>query len=195
MRKEWTEAELLFLEDHIGMYKLSTIANRLNRSYESVRVKMKRLGLSNTKQHTGLVTIGELATILKVDRTTICEWTKKHGLTYLRRTTRESRQFYFIHPTDFWEWASEHKEKVQFSKIEPQTLLPEPDWVAIERQKDKNLIKRRSYQIWTTKEDNTLLELRNQGHTFKEISVKMDRSMNSVARRYERIREDTVIMK
>lgn len=171
MRKEWSEEDLLFLEDNIGTYKLSTIANKLNRSYESVRVKMTRLGLSNTKQHTGLVTIGELASIVKVDRNTIMEWVKRHGLPSVKKTTRESREFYFVNPVDFWEWAFQYKGKVQFSTIEELTLLPEPDWVADERRKDKHKIKRRDYQTWTTQEDNNLVELRTQDILIKKSEL------------------------
>lgn len=187
MRKVWSDDELLFLEDTIGMYKVSTIAQKLERSYESVRVKITRLKMSNTRQHTGLVTIGELAAILKVDRATVRGWTKKHGLPYTPKITRQSRKFYFIDPLDFWNWAALHKEKVQFSNIEPQTLLPEPEWAAEERRKDTCITKKRTYQTWTTKEDYMLLELRSQGHKYKEIGMVMNRSAISVERRYKKI--------
>lgn len=187
MRKVWSDDELLFLEDNIGMYKVSTIAQKLERSYESVRVKMTRLKISNTRQHTGLVAIGELAAILKVDRATVKGWTKKHGLPFSQKITRQSRRFYFIDPSDFWNWAALHKDKVQFSVIEPQTLLPEPDWVAEERAKDKYITKRRTYQTWTTKEDYKLLELRSKGYKYKEIGMAMNRSAISVERRYKKI--------
>lgn len=187
MRKVWSDDELLFLEDHIGMYKVSTIAQKLERSYESVRVKMTRLKIANTRQHTGLVTIGELAALLKADRATVRGWTRKHGLPFSQKITRKSRKFSFIDPTDFWNWAELHKEKVQFSNIEPQTLLPEPEWVAEERAKDKYIKKKRTYQTWTTKEDDRLVELRNQGYKYKEIGLLMNRSAISVERRYKKI--------
>ncbi|WP_313803462.1 helix-turn-helix domain-containing protein [Cytobacillus sp.] len=187
MRKVWSDDELLFLEDNIGMYKVSTIAQKLERSYESVRVKMTRLKISNTRQHTGLVTIGELAAILKVDRATVRAWTKKHGLPFSQKITRQSRKFYFIDPSEFWNWAAFHKEKIQFSNIDPQTLLPEPEWVAEERAKDQYITKKKTYQTWTTKEDDKLLALRSQGYKFKEIGMLMNRSAISVERRHKKI--------
>ena len=49
MRKEWNTEDIDYQEEHIGLYKITTIAQKMDRSYESVKVKMNRLGLSNTK--------------------------------------------------------------------------------------------------------------------------------------------------
>ena len=68
------------------------------------------------------------------------------------------------------------------------SLLPEPDWVEEERKKDRQIVKKRSYQHWTTKEDQRLLELRNKGFTYAGIGERMNRSFISVERRYKRIR-------
>lgn len=187
MRREWTSEEITFLEEKVGIYKISTIAYKMNRSYESVRVKMNRLGLSNTKSQTGYVTIGQLASLLRVDRNTVRWWTQKYGFPYIKKATRKSRKFYFIIPSDFWEWAEVHKEKVQFSKIEPQVLLPEPEWVNAERHKDRQVVKIKDYKYWTTKEDQKLLELRKERLTYREIGQILNRSAISVERRYKRI--------
>ena len=48
---------------------------------------------------------------------------KNHGLQFKKKVTRESKSFYFIEPSDFWKWALQHKEKVQFLAIEEQVLL------------------------------------------------------------------------
>ena len=77
----------------------------MDRTYTAVIVKMKRLGLSNTKLQTGFLTIGELAKVLKVDRTTIRWWIKRHGLPYKKRITRKSKSFHLIDSSEFWEWA------------------------------------------------------------------------------------------
>ena len=187
MRKEWNTEEIEYLQEHIGIHKIPTIAQTIGRSYTSVIVKMKRLGLSNTKLQTGFLTIGELAKVLKVDRNTIRWWIKRHDLPYKKRVTRQSKSFYLIDSSDFWEWAERHKEKVQFSNIDSQVLLPEPEWVDEERRKDKQIVKKKVYKNWTTKEDQRLLELRKKGLTYAEIGLRMNRSSISVERRYKRI--------
>lgn len=189
MPREWTKEELSFLKENIGNYKVTTIAEKLNRSYESVILKLSRLGISNTKEQTGMITLGELANLLKVDRNTVKGWVERHGLRCTKRTTRKSKVFYFIDPVDFWEWAKQHKEKIQFSKIEPYSLPPEPDWVDQERKKDANLRKKRCYRPWTLKEDRLLVNMRKNGCTYKEISQALGRSVESVEKRFHRIME------
>ena len=56
-----------------------------------------------------------------------------------------------------------------------------------ERQKDKQIVKKKVYKNWTTKEDQRLLELRKKGLTYAEIGLRMNRSSISVERRYKRI--------
>lgn len=186
MRREWKIDEIVYLEEHIGVYKIETIAKKMGRSLNSVVMKINRLGLANTKKQTGLITIGELARHLKVDRNTVKGWVQNHELPCTKKITRYNKRFYFIDPLDFWKWAEVHKDKVQFSKIEPRVLLPEPDWVEKERQKDLQTDKKRVYKNWTTEEDKRLLELRNKGLTYKEIGKIMNRSAYSVEHRYKR---------
>ncbi|WP_068675142.1 hypothetical protein [Oceanobacillus sp. Castelsardo] len=187
MRRNWTSDEITYLKDSIGLYKLTTIARNLDRSYDSVRVKMTRLSLSNTKAQTGYITFHELAQLLKVDRNTVKGWAMNYKLPYIKKATRARKYFYFIDPPAFWDWAEQHKDKVQFSNIDPQSIPPEPEWVERERRKDTYSPKKRRYQKWTTKEETCLIELRKSGLTFKEISEKMGRSPISVERHYKRV--------
>ncbi len=190
MRKEWTTFEINYLEENIGMYKLTTIAEKMNRSCDSIVMKINRLGLSNTKMQTGLITLGELAKHLKVDRNTVKGWVQNHGLPCTKKVTRTSKRYYLVAPSDFWKWAEMNKDKVQFSKITPYILLPEPEWVAEERKKDKDAKKGRKYRTWTTTEDQRLIELYKSGYSFKEISDKLNRSTYSVEHRYRRIKQN-----
>ncbi len=194
MRKLWNQKEIDYLRENIGTQKISTIANNMNRSYESVRVKITRLGLSNTKLQLGYCTAGELASILNIDRSTIRLWMREYGLPYKNKVTREVKNFYFIEPSDFWNWAELHKEKVQFLAIEEQVLLPEPTWVEEERKNERvhQLIKKRSYRNWTTLEDKKLISLRRERLTFNVIAVKMKRTPTSVRNRYKLITSSKV---
>ncbi|NSL51826.1 DNA-binding protein [Calidifontibacillus erzurumensis] len=189
MRRAWTSEELNDLKENIGVIKLTTIAKRINRSYDAVVMKLNRLGLSNTREQTGLVTLGELAKHLKVDRNIVKGWVDRHGLPCTKKKTRNTKTFYLVDILDFWKWAEENKEKVQFSNIEPNTLLPEPDWVEKERQKDYQMNKRRVYKGWTTVEDQLLLTLREKGLTYKEIGKRLNRSAISVGNRHKRIKQ------
>ncbi|MEK4031199.1 helix-turn-helix domain-containing protein [Pseudobacillus sp. FSL P4-0506] len=192
MSRGWTAEDVTELKEHIGTYTLATIAKNMDRSVTALEVKMKRLGISSTKLQTGFITTGELARILHVNRRTVKCWIKNHQLSHIKKVTRSIRTFYFIDPVAFWEWAEQNKDKVQFSNIAPHALPPEPEWVGKERMKEHTykLTKKRSYQIWTTKEDEQLLEMRKKGMIYKDIGQILNRSSVSVARRYERIRTD-----
>jgi len=185
----WSNEEIEYLKDGAGFTKVSTIAKNLGRSYQSVILKMKRLNVYNTKTQTGMLNMNELANILGVDRKTVEGWVVRHGLKCKRRVTKEEKAFFLISPEDFWDWAESHKEKVQFTDIEPYILAPEPSWVNKERRKEleNSLKKKRKYQAWTTNADKELLKLREEGLTYKKIGEIMNRSAISVERRYKRI--------
>ncbi|WP_156291258.1 sigma-70 RNA polymerase sigma factor region 4 domain-containing protein [Oceanobacillus salinisoli] len=189
MGMTWSNEEIEYLKDGAGFVKVSTIAKNLGRSYQSVNLKMKRLNVYNTKTQTGMLTMHELATIIGVDRKTVEGWVIRHGLKCKKRVTKEERTFFLISPEDFWEWAEDHKEKVQFTDIEPHILAPEPLWVNQERRNemDQSLKKKKKYQAWTTKADKELINLRKEGLTYKKIGEIMNRSAVSVERRYKRI--------
>lgn len=191
MRLAWTNEEIEYLKEEAGFVKVSTIAKNLGRTYESVSLKMKRLDLFRTKSLLGMVTMHELSKIVGVDRKTVEGWVTRHGLPCMKRVTKEKRTFSLISPEDFWKWAENNKEKVQFNNIEPHILPPEPSWVSQERKREMehSLKKKRTYQTWSTKEDLRLLELREEGLTYKKIGEIMNRSVNSVERRYKRIQE------
>jgi len=191
MSKNWSEMDIEYLKDSLGLVQLPTIAKNLNKSNVAVIMKMKRLGIGNTRIQAGYLTLQELANHLHVDRTVVSEWTKRHGLPYIRRITHTKRHFYFVDPEEFWKWAFQHKDKVQFNHIEPHTITPEPDWVNIERrtEHEQNLRKKRKYRHWSTLEDSKLKALRSKGKTFKQIGEDLSRSAVSVERRYNRIKD------
>lgn len=185
-RRKWTEEEIEFLKDNVGKMKLATLSKKLNRTEGSIQNKLKRLGISNTKAQTGYLTTYELANLLQKDPKSVRGWIAKHGLKSTIKTTHSSRQFSFIHPEDFWKWAESHKEKVDFSKIERQSILPEPAWVEKERKRENPT----TYRVWSIKEEKQLKMMLTDGYSIKEVARKLNRSTISVQRKYERIETD-----
>ncbi|WP_449537616.1 DNA-binding protein [Ferdinandcohnia sp. Marseille-Q9671] len=182
-KRTWTYEEIEFLKDHVGRMKISTIANQLDRTETAVELKIKRLGLSNTKSFTGQLTMHELATLLKIDPKSVKLWIDNHGLKYTKKATRNTRKFYFIKPEDFWGWAKNNKDRVDFSKIERNAIVPEPDWVEGERSKRKRV----NYRAWTTVEINSMIELVATGTPFSDIGKRLNRSSISIQRKYQRM--------
>lgn len=189
MSNVWSSEEIEYLKENVGLVKVTTISRNLGRTYTSVILKLKRLGLNNTKQQNGMITMNELAEILGVDRNTVKGWVDRHHLRCTKKVTKKERKFTFIHTSDFWRWAEKNKDKVQFKNIEPNIIVPEPDWVDEERRKElcRGTDKKRPYKPWTTQENQEVVMLRKTGKTYKEIGERLGRSAVSVEKQYKRI--------
>ena len=75
--RRWTNDEIQTLEDMSGTYTVATIARRLGRSFDSVNLKMNRLGI--------LLTMNQLCIMLGVEpRTVKKKWADK-GLRIFRK--------------------------------------------------------------------------------------------------------------
>lgn len=187
--KHWTTEEEDFLKEKVGTLSFHALAKRLGRSVDTIEVRIRRLGLDNTKLLSGKLTANELATALNIDNHTIYRWIDNHGLKAVRKVTRQSAKFNLISVEDFWKWAKQNKEKINFYKIDPLLLLPEPEWVKEERKRDYHHIPKRQAAKWTEYEDKRMLEMVKGGYTQKEIGQALGRSENSVQRRLSRLRE------
>ncbi|MEK5389813.1 DNA-binding protein [Margalitia sp. FSL K6-0131] len=182
-RRNWTDEEILFLKENVGKMKIETVSQKLNRSQGSVISKMKRLGIAYTKNQTGHLSTYQLAELLSVDRNTIIGWMKRHGLKFTKKVTRTTKSFYFIDPIDFWKWAERNREKIDFSKIECNTIAPEPEWVRHER----NCRKEEHYKVWSVKEERVLEMMVLSGYSYSEVAKRLSRTKTSVQRKYQRM--------
>jgi predicted transcriptional regulator len=193
--KRWTNEEEDFLKEKVGTLSIPILSKRLGRSALAVELRLRKLGIENTKFLSGKLTANELANALKIDSHTVYRWIKENGLKAVYKTTRHVAKFYLIDVSDFWKWAEKNKEKINFTKIYPFILLPEPDWVAEERKRDYHCIPKRHAAIWNSEEDNNLISLLNGNYTQKEIAQIMNRSERAIQRRTSRLREKGTIPK
>lgn len=185
--RRWTTKEIDYLKENIGYRRIQDIALTLDRTETAVVMKMKRLGIGLTRTLSGKITSGELAELLDVDRNTVRWWICHHNLPATRKITRKTRKYTLISPESFWIWAEKNREKIDFNKFDKNTLPPEPAWVEIERKNPS--FQGRTYQEWTTKSDEELASYIDKGLSYKEIGQIMNRSMNSIEKRYHRIRK------
>ncbi|RSD25152.1 helix-turn-helix domain-containing protein [Mesobacillus subterraneus] len=184
---KYAPEDIQLIKDQLGSQSLSTIAKRLNRSIVALEVKITRLGLSHTKSYTGMLTAGELAKILNVDRNTVMQWILNHELDSYQRITRNKKRFTFINIDDFWSWAEHNRHKINFSKLEPDALPPEPAWVAEERKIARQVT---NYKSWTKQEEKQVLELYCCGKTLAEIADLVGRTRESIRKKIKRLTEN-----
>lgn len=186
--KRWTPEDINYLKENIGHRRISDIANKLNRTEQAILLKSKRLGFGQTKSISGRVTCGELARILSIDRNTVLNWVNTAGLPAVQKVTALKKRYILISPEEFWEWAKNNREKIDFRLLERNSYPPEPDWVEAERQNPSHV--QRTYQYWTTQEDLRLAMLIDQGLSYEDISLILNRTPYSVQRRYHRIKRN-----
>lgn len=184
--KTWTMEEDLMLESLVGKYRIPVIAKRLGRTAGAIESRLRILDIDNTKEATGLLTVRQLAKTIKVDWHVVGRWLDK-GLKAAKKATRYDKRFILIDLKDFWDWAEDNKELINFAKIEPNALPPEPDWVELERKKDYRDIPKRRAKRWTEKEDRQLIMLTQAGYSYDDIAVRLQRSKSAVEHRISRL--------
>lgn len=186
----WDKEEIMILEESAGERTIQSIARKLNRTPQAVRSKLNRLGFTSVRELNGSMSLMQLAKALGVSRSVVVRWINEYGLP----ATKKNYYFYHgkvrhytIFPDEFWKWAEGHKEKINFARIDKYALLPEPEWVAHERKKDRKLPKK-DKRHWTKEEDEILLSMYESGATYKEIAETLGRSIRSVPARMSRLR-------
>ena len=113
-RKSWTQDEVLFLQENIGLWCPEILAKKMGRSITSVVLKIKRLHLSRRKRD-GWFTLRDLEIGLGADHRQIYSWIRK-GWIHCERDGRIAgtsgehfrrfgllavRNFIWNHPTEF----------------------------------------------------------------------------------------------
>ena len=184
MRKEWTDEEVDYLLAKLGNARIPVIAENLDRTVASVELKLKRMGLYNIREQTGKIPMGTLARQLGVDRSTVRNWVVNHDLPCTMQRIKDKKMFSLIEAEDFWEWAEDNKEKINFSAIEKHSIPPEPHWVDSMR----NIERKPNYRPWTTKEERIVQEELSKGSSYAEIGKKLNRSSTSVGTKYSRMK-------
>lgn len=186
------QREIKFIQDNLGSMSLESIAKKLGKDVNAVQKNLyKYTGSTNTRQHTGMVTAGEMAKAFKVDRNTVVGWIERHNLSCVKKITNRQRRFTFIDIDVFWQWAETNKERIDFSKLMRHALPPEPIWVAQERNKKP---KKSNYKAWTVQEEKRLIALVEVGKNFKDITKILERSsVSAVEKKYYRLTSTSTI--
>lgn len=189
-RREWTKEEEEKLDYFYGRKPIKQIAKMLNRkNIPGIQTKISRMGLSASYRHQGHLTLSEFADLLEVSDFKVRRWIKDKKMPSKEIVTALKKKYTLIEVREFWEWAEVNKEEVNFYRIKPYTLLPEPSWVNEEREKDKREIPLRRNKFFTPEEDQQILHLYfKENLTQKAIATVMNRSRDSIRNRLARLR-------
>lgn len=186
-RRRWTDEEIAYLKENYGNYLDVTVAKRLGRSIDAVRVKAKRLHLRPFKAANGeYISICQLAEILKVDSHVLYRWNEKYS-----DFPAVSKKIYhssclLIKFDNILPWLKKHQDIFNAKNIEPFSLGKEPDWLKKKRTEDFN-VSNNSGKHWTKREEDYLLHLWRQGKTIEEIAKIMGRSSAGIRNKKKRL--------
>lgn len=185
--KYWTEEEVHYLQEKWGTSSIKNISRRLNRSISAVRLKAFRIGLNDAKLHFDGITLNQLAMALNKSYSILKNWIKQYDLPVKRKIFAIENEILVISYDDFWNWAEQNKQMIDFSRLERLSLGPEPNWVDEKRRADqirKLHISKPHNTPWSKSDDEKLKWLLNKfKYTYPEIAAELNRSQAAVKRR------------
>lgn len=185
-KKVWTREEENYLEENWGYISIPTIAQKLGRSVNGIKVRASRLNLGPALLGGDYITLNQLVMAITghtVDSYMLISWVKNRKLPVHKRKVNNN-SFRVVYLDEFWKWAEKNRSFIDFSKMEPLALGVEPDWVAAQRKKDfySNALQRKD--PWSPAEDKKLLRLlEEQKYGYKELSKILQRSEGAIQRR------------
>lgn len=184
--RTWTKEEYEYLENHWGNSSIPSIAKKLNKSVNAIKIKAQRLGLGAVLENGDYVTLNQLMKSLtgtSVHTYQQKSWIENRGMpVHYKRV--ENNTFRVVYIDEFWEWAEKNRSFIDFSKMEPLSLGKEPDWVGGQRKKDFEACSLQRKDPWTPYEDDRLRHLlKQQKYGYSEIATMLCRTEGAIQRR------------
>lgn len=184
-RRDYTKEELIYLEEKWGTKSIKAIARKLNRSEWAVRMKAYKMGLGDPRLSMDGITINQLSKAIGVHYQSVMRnWVKQYGFPVKNKVLANEKVNYVTHG-DFWKWAKDNRNLIDFSRIEENILGREPNWVNEKRRVDivaNNNSRNRN--PWTDPEIEKLISLlKTYKYTYADIAERLGRSQSAVKRR------------
>ncbi|HHD2753256.1 TPA: hypothetical protein ACOTG0_002065 [Clostridium perfringens] len=173
--KRWSKKEIDYLNSMWGRYNLTTLAKKLNRTVEAVKVKSERLGLGGGLKAQDAITKADIKRICGITDYKVEKWISVYGLKCTNKVVTEKRSFCLIKTKDFWKFAKNNNELIDFSKIEKNILGVEPEWVDEFRKRDFKMKRKVYRRKWSATEEKEAIRLYRKGFSYKEIGKRLDR--------------------
>ena len=113
----WTIEEVEYLQDKWGQIETVKICKHLNRTYASVKAKVKKIGLGPARQAGTSLCASELAYSINVDKRTVDRYIQKGLKATRKRFGLGSKKNICINIEDFWRFAKKNKELIVYSPL------------------------------------------------------------------------------
>lgn len=182
--KNWTQWEIDYLQENYGRYTLEHLCTQIDRTPSAIQNKVCRLKIGRWYKNGEYLTLNEISVATGIYHGTLRRWAEIHDFPITKRRHRKD-YFSLVRLDRFWIWAADHRNMVEWDKIERLALGPEPEWVQ-EARKAKFLEKNRSSKKvpWTSDEDEKLRWLlKKHRYTYSEIAKEIGRTHGAIKRR------------
>lgn len=182
--RNWSAEEIDYLESRWGVVSIKSIAKHLNRSINAVKLKANRIGLQDARFSGDVITVNQLSKALNLDYKTVRKWIDLYSFPSKQKIFTKTKKTLVVSYDDFWQWAEENKQRINFARMEPNILGPEPDWVKEKRKADFMSRNREFGKKWTKWEEDNLKDLVNSyRYTYPEIAKMLNRSEAAIKRK------------
>ena len=192
--KNWTPEEIEYLTESWGNTSIDSICKHLNRSYYAIDNKVRKLQLGKFLNNSDRY-INKNQLFKTIGCQGSCgyrniSFIQNRGLP-THKIRRKKAVFEVVDIQEFWIWAEKNKAFLDFSKFEPYTLGPEPEWVDVKRNADKLRRSQYNFEPWTSSDDSMLKELlKFNKYTCRELSKRLRRTEGAIIRRISELKLD-----
>lgn len=183
MRRQWTTEETDYLKDKYGVMKDKTIANKLNRSVDSVTNKAQKMGLRKN-DFASSVTVADFCYYTNINRSSVEYWIK-----HCQLPTRKKERYRTVNIDSFWKWAEQNKGRIDWNDFPYFAMGKEPKWVDVARKNNvARTDKRRRWKSWEIAELKRMLK--SDKYNYSDISKRINRNHAAIKRKIYDLRLD-----
>ena len=185
MSKPWSSQELETLEEMWGNFAVPTISKHLGRSPNAIITKARKIGLGAFLDNGDYVSFNQVLKCFGIENYsyTSVNWIKNKGFPVQYKKVNKSR-FKVVKIENFWKWAKNNIDLIDFSRFQKNTLGEEPEWVNDIRKIHEDMASSFTRNTpWTPYEIERLKFLSKRGYTMFEISKDIRRTEGSIKRK------------
>ena len=186
-KKRWTIDEDNYLEEKWGLMKVEKIAKKLGRGIRAIEHRAITLGLGGVYSTGEALMASEVAEIVGVYKSTVCNWIEKYELR-ARKVCHKSQAKYQIDLIHLTKWLEKNQHRWNANKMEEYALGVEPQWLKDKRKADLNKKSRRSG--YTPTEDNIIVTMYKNDYTFEKIAKETGRTVDMIKHRVKKLRAE-----
>lgn len=195
VKPNWSQSEIEYLSEQWGTKSILAISKKLGRSPNAIKLKAYKLKLGSFLNSGDYVSLNQIYAILGMlggGEWRNRNWIERYDFPVRYRRV-ENNRFRVVYIEDFWEWAFAHQSRMDFTRLEENSLGAEPEWVKKKRKADFEKLfaisKSATSAKWTPAEDEKLLSmLKAYKYTTEEIAQSLLRSESAVIRRISTIK-------